>query len=331
MRNTLMIKLLEEALHARGRELACLALLLGSASCVPSAAVRPLASAAPPARVAERLAVVPAPPEPEPMLLQPVSPTDAAAINASIPFAGEVGPSAGAFAFRGSGPIDRLRSLQCLSEAVYYEARSETEDGQRAVAQVVLNRVRHPAYPGSVCGVVYQGPLRAGGGCQFTFTCDGSLALAPAGPAWLAARRIAAEALAGKAYAPVGLATHYHTQQVLPVWAYRLAKAAVIGNHIFYRTPGSWGAPAAFSQLYAGREPSPATIIANRLPISLGRTASATLLPAAALPLSGYGPIAVTEAAPAPAPAPAVDDRLPVSTVKPEFETSGRWLAQPAN
>jgi len=329
VRNTLTMKLIEEALHARGRDLACLALLLGSASCVPSAATRPVASVAPPARLAAQLAAIPAPPEPEPMLLQPVSPTDAAAINASIPLAGDVGPSAGAFAFRGSAPIDRLRSLQCLSEAVYYEARSESEDGQRAVAQVVLNRVRHPAYPGSVCGVVYQGPMRAGGGCQFTFTCDGSLALPPAGPAWLAARRIAAEALAGQVYAPVGLATHYHTQQVLPVWAYRLAKAAVIGNHIFYRTPGAWGGPTAFSQRYAGREPSPATIIANRLPISLGRTAMAASLPAAPLPLAGYGPLPVAEAAAAPVP-PVANDRLPVSGVKAEFETSGRWLEQPA-
>jgi len=329
VRNTLPIKALEELLHGRGRDAACLALLLGSASCVPSATTRPSAQAAPPAVAAQRLAAIPAPPEPEPMLLQPVSPIDAAAINATIPLAGDVGPSAGAVAFHPAAPIDRLRSLQCLAEAVYYEARSESEDGQRAVAQVVLNRVRHPAYPGSVCGVVYQGPMRAGGGCQFTFTCDGSLALPPAGPAWLAARRIAAAALAGGVYAPVGLATHYHTQQVLPVWAYRLAKAAVIGNHIFYRTPGAWGAPAAFSQRYAGREPSPATIVANRLPVSLGRTAATTLLPAAALPLPGYGPVAVAEAAPAPAPA--IDNRLPVSTVKPEFETSGRWLTQPAN
>ena len=66
------------------------------------------------------------------------------------------------------------RSLQCLTEAVYYEARSESEEGQRAVAQVVLNRVRHPAYPNSVCGVVYQGSERVTG-CQFSFTCDGAL------------------------------------------------------------------------------------------------------------------------------------------------------------
>ena len=67
------------------------------------------------------------------------------------------------------------RDLECLAEAVYYEARSEPQEGQRAVAQVVLNRVRHIAYPGTICGVVYQGSERRTG-CQFTFTCDGSLA-----------------------------------------------------------------------------------------------------------------------------------------------------------
>jgi spore germination cell wall hydrolase CwlJ-like protein len=322
--NSLPIKALEELLHARRREAVCLLLLLASASCVPAAATRaPPAAGAMPASAAgiAPVAEAIAPPEPEPMLLQPVSPTDAAAINAAIPLAAGDNPRAASIAFAGAAPIDRLRSLQCLAEAVYYEARSESEDGQRAVAQVVLNRVRHPAYPGSVCGVVYQGPLRAGGGCQFTFTCDGSLALAPAGASWFAARRIAAEALAGSVYAPVGLATHYHTQQVVPVWAYRLAKATVIGNHIFYRTPGAWGAPAAFSQHYAGREPSPATIIATRLPISLGRTAAAPALPTFAetsLPLSGGQ---------AAAPEPPVDNqRLPVSAVRAEYATSGRWL-----
>jgi spore germination cell wall hydrolase CwlJ-like protein len=321
--NSLPIKALEELLHARGREAACLLLLLASASCVPAAATRaPLAAGAVPASAAAIAPVAEAiaPPEPEPMLLQPVSPTDAAAINAAIPLAAGDNPRAASTVFAGAAPIDRLRSLQCLAEAVYYEARSESEDGQRAVAQVVLNRVRHPAYPGSVCGVVYQGPLRAGGGCQFTFTCDGSLALPPAGAAWFAARRIAAEALAGSVYAPVGLATHYHTQQVVPVWAYRLAKANVIGNHIFYRTPGAWGAPAAFSQRYAGREPSPATIIATRLPISLGRTAAPALPTFAetSLPMSGS-----TATAPE---LPVDNQRLPVSTVRAEYATSGRWL-----
>ncbi|HEY0411586.1 MAG TPA: cell wall hydrolase [Allosphingosinicella sp.] len=318
-----MIKALEELLHAKGRELACLVLLFASASCVPSrAAYAPqIAAAAAPGTAATPAAAVP---EPEPMLLQPVSPTDAAAINASIPLAGDANPRAASIVFRAAAPLDQLRSLQCLAEAVYYEARSESEEGQRAVAQVVLNRVRHPAYPGSVCGVVYQGPLRAGGGCQFTFTCDGSLGLPPAGPAWAEARRIAAEALAGAVYAPVGLATHYHTQQVVPVWAFRLAKANVIGNHIFYRMPGAWGDPGAFSRLYAGREPSPATVIAARLPVFIPRASSGPALP------FGQAAYAAVEAPQGPA-QPPVDDRLPVSTVKPEFATSGRWLADPSS
>jgi spore germination cell wall hydrolase CwlJ-like protein len=261
----------------------------------------------------------------EPTDLKPVSPTDAAAINASIPIAGGPNPRAPSVVFRAGSGLDQLRALQCLAEAVYYEARSESEDGQRAVAQVVLNRVRHPAYPNSVCGVVYQGPMRAGGGCQFTFTCDGSLAAAPGGPGWDRARRLAAEALAGYVYAPVGLATNYHTQQVLPDWAFRLAKATVIGNHIFYRIPGSWGASSAFTQAYRGREPSPATVMASRLPINLGRPAAVPLAPvdvaALALPTLPVPATLATEAPPAP-----VNDRLPRSTVKPEFENSGRWL-----
>jgi spore germination cell wall hydrolase CwlJ-like protein len=320
-RNSIYLKALARALRWRGRELACATTLLATASCLPlQAANAPtdLAAAKPAALAA---------PQPEPMVLRPVAATEALRINATIPFSAEPNPRAASLVFRADSPADQLRSLQCLAEAVFYEARSESEDGQRAVAQVVLNRVRHPAYPGSVCGVVYQGPLRAGGGCQFTFTCDGSLASAPSGLGWLRARRIAAEALAGYVYAPVGLATNYHTHQVLPDWAFRLAKATVIGNHIFYRMPGAWGGPGAFSQAYRGREPSPATVMAARLPISLGRSAAATLAPppidlaTLALPTPRVSANLATEAPPAP-----VNDRLPRSTVKAEFENSGRWL-----
>ena len=330
MRNSLIVKGLEEILHWRGRELACAALLLGSASCVPSqASYAPAAVAGQGAgETAGSAGAVPAAPEPEPMVLQAVSPTDAASINATIPLDSGANPRAASIVFAGAGPIDRMRSLQCLAEAIYYEARSESEDGQRAVAQVVLNRVRHPAYPGSVCGVVYQGPMRAGGGCQFTFTCDGSLASPPSGFGWFRARRIAADALAGTVYAPVGLATNYHTHQVLPVWAFRLAKATVIGNHIFYRTPGAWGSAPAFSRRYSGREPSPSTVMAARLPISLGRSATVagTVLPGL-VPLPVTLPGTTAQASAVPAPAKIVDDRLPVSTVKAEFATSGRWLS----
>ena len=81
------------------------------------------------------------------------------------------------FSLVGIGTNDRARALECLTAAIYYEAASESDDGQRAVAQVVLNRVRHPAFPGTVCGTVYQGSERAG--CQFSFACDGAMARAP--------------------------------------------------------------------------------------------------------------------------------------------------------
>ncbi len=125
----------------------------------------------------------------------------------------------------------------------------------RAVAQVVLNRVRHPSWPNSVCGVVYQGPMRAGGGCQFTFTCDGALARTPVPTLWARSRQYAAEALAGRTYAPVGLSTFYHANYVFPSWAPRLVKTATIGAHIFYRLPGLAGAPGSFSDAYTGSEP----------------------------------------------------------------------------
>jgi len=145
------------------------------------------------------------------------------------------------------------RSLQCLTEAVYYEARSQSEAGQRAVAQVVLNRVRHPAYPNSVCGVVYQGSGRVTG-CQFTFTCDGSLGGAIEPYAWERARRIAAAALGGSVYRPVGLATNYHTTAISPYWAPSLVPQITLGDHIFYRRPRG-GSVEAFSQAPAADDP----------------------------------------------------------------------------
>jgi hypothetical protein len=190
------------------------------------------------------------------MVLQPVAPETAMALNAAIPVAEGYNPPARAFLLRTAGMTARMRSLECLTSAIYYEAASESDDGQRAVAQVVLNRVRHPAYPNSVCGVVYQGSERTTG-CQFTFTCDGSLLRTPSLSGWARARRIAAAALAGSVYAPVGHATHYHTVNVLPYWASSLIKSAVIGAHIFYRWNGGWGTPAAFRQAYAGLEPLP--------------------------------------------------------------------------
>ncbi|HMG47276.1 MAG TPA: cell wall hydrolase [Allosphingosinicella sp.] len=154
------------------------------------------------------------------------SPAQASASEAAEPFVAS------------RDPATSDRALECLTQAVYYEARGESEDGQRAVAQVVLNRVRHPAYPNSVCGVVFQGWQRATG-CQFSFTCDGSMSAGIEPYAWEQARRIAGAALAGSVYRPVGLATNYHTTAIQPYWAPSLVPQAVVGAHIFYRRPGS--------------------------------------------------------------------------------------------
>ena len=193
---------------------------------------------------------------PPPDLFRPLSPEEAQQANANRPV--EALPTAPAKPFRLSGDeISRLRAIDCLTQAVYYEAASEGVDGGRAVAQVVLNRVRHPGYPNSVCGVVYQGSERATG-CQFTFTCDGALARRPVGYLWARSRLIASEALAGRSFAPVGYSTHYHADYVVPYWAASLDKVAVIGRHIFYRLRGGSGSGRAFAQGYAGREPEPA-------------------------------------------------------------------------
>jgi spore germination cell wall hydrolase CwlJ-like protein len=149
---------------------------------------------------------------------------------------------------------DAGRALDCLTAAVYYEARSQSLDGQRAVAQVVLNRVRSPAFPGSVCGVVYQGS-HLSTGCQFSFTCDGSLLARREPSAWERAAAVARDALGGSVYAPVGTATFYHANYVSPWWAPSLTQVTTIGAHIFYRWPGTLGLASAFTRAYAGLEP----------------------------------------------------------------------------
>ena len=190
---------------------------------------------------------------PAPDLLRPLSPEEALKANADRPL--DAQPAAPASPFKLNGDqISKLRAIDCLTQAVYYEAASEGVDGGRAVAQVVLNRMRHPGYPNSVCGVVYQGSERTTG-CQFTFTCDGALGRTPVAYLWSRSRLIASEALAGRIFAPVSYATHYHANYVVPYWAASLDKAAVIGRHIFYRMRGASGSSKAFRQGYAGREP----------------------------------------------------------------------------
>lgn len=134
--------------------------------------------------------------------------------------------------------IDQSRAAReerCLAEAIYFEARSEPEEGQAAVAQVVLNRVKSGLYPSSVCGVVYQNRHRYLG-CQFTFACEGkSLRITEPEP-WRTATRIAREVLNGTTFVEdVGGSTHYHANYVRPSWAKRLKKMDAIGSHIFYK------------------------------------------------------------------------------------------------
>ncbi|MBO9711953.1 cell wall hydrolase [Sphingomonas sp.] len=216
--------------------------------------------APPPARYRSRIVlptrVVPKTeiPTVEPVQLQAVDPDDARAINASIPFSTE--PNLPARAFKIFGEADsQARATDCLAAAVYYEAGDDAE-GQRAVAQVVLNRTRHPAFPKTVCGVVFQGSERTTG-CQFTFSCDGSmLRYSPSQAAWERARAVARLALNGSVDKVVGLATHYHTDWVVPYWSASLEKISAVHTHLFFRWTGWWGTPPAFTRAYTGEEPN---------------------------------------------------------------------------
>jgi spore germination cell wall hydrolase CwlJ-like protein len=185
-----------------------------------------------------------APPVVKPTEFQPISPEEARASNAKIPFAAVPLVSARPFRFEGTVD-DRARARDCLAAAVWYEAGDEPT-GQSSVAQVVLNRARHPAFPADICAVVFQGADRSTG-CQFTFTCDGSMARRkPGAAAWARAQAIADSALSGRVDARVGLATHYHTNWVMPYWSASLDKMAQVGSHLFFKWRGYWGTPAAF-------------------------------------------------------------------------------------
>jgi spore germination cell wall hydrolase CwlJ-like protein len=194
-----------------------------------------------------------------PQTYQQLTPQQAAVANAAVAFSSLPNPAAAAFKFNAAAPEDRARAIGCLTMAVYYEAASESDEGEAAVAQVVLNRLRHPLFPKTVCGVVFQGSTLPTG-CQFTFTCDGSLARRPSPAGWKRAQDIATRALDGYVMKAVGEATHYHTMWVVPYWQPTLTKLTQIGAHIFYRWSGEAGRPASFGGLYAGQEAAPPPI-----------------------------------------------------------------------
>jgi len=175
--------------------------------------------------------------QPPPMLVRSdLSPADAMLINASVPFSTGPNPAAQPFVLA-AAPEDRAHAITCLTAAIYYEAGSQSDAGEAAVAQVVLNRVRHPLFPKSVCGVVFEGSQQATG-CQFTFTCDGSLSRRPSAAGWARARAAAERALDGYVMPAVGLSTHYHADYVVPYWSATMAKLTQVGAHIFYSWNG---------------------------------------------------------------------------------------------
>ncbi len=136
------------------------------------------------------------------------------------------------------------REIECLAQAISFESGNEPVGGQEAVAQVVLNRLRAPQFPKTVCSVVYQGSTRRTG-CQFTFTCDGSLSRPRRAGSMAAARVVAERMLRGGRAPEVADAVNYHADYVAPGWARSLARVTKIGAHIFYRLPDGQGRSAA--------------------------------------------------------------------------------------
>lgn len=176
----------------------------------------------------------------------------ALAMNAALPFSSQPVVAARPFHLATTTATNAQHAQTCLTQAIYYEAGFEPLAGKQAVAQVVLNRVKHPAFPSTICGVVYQGYLARV--CQFSFTCDGALFRKPQKAAWAESQSVAAAALAGYVDTSVGTATHYHADYVSPYWAPKLIKIKQLGAHIFYTWPGAWGRRAAFNSRYSGSE-----------------------------------------------------------------------------
>lgn len=179
---------------------------------------------------------------PSPDEVRPLSMAQARASNAAVPIVRR--GAAAPYRFRG-GPAARAQAVDCLATAALYEVGNDGR-GQRAVMQVVLNRVRRPGFPKTICGVVYQGAARATG-CQFSFTCDRSFARRPQHAGWARARRHARRALSGGVFREVGRATHYHADWMVPYWRDSLVKVGKVGPHLFYERGGR--APAQVSSL----------------------------------------------------------------------------------
>jgi hypothetical protein len=144
-------------------------------------------------------------------------------------------PEALNFRYHGESQAEfEAREKRCLAIAIYFEARGEPERGQVAVGQVILNRVRSPLFPETICGVVYQGQMSPG--CQFSFTCDGKTDNPRNDAQWAQAQDIAKRITKGELWLPeVGYSTYYHADYVRPTWASSMSRIDTIGRHIFYK------------------------------------------------------------------------------------------------
>ena len=243
----------------RGVIVAIAALAIGAPTLIILTAP-PVARHRAPRAVPQRIVSKAELPPVEPVAFQDLDPADARAFNAAVPFVDGPNPAARPFKFPGDD-IQRARAIDCMAAAVLYEAGDDPA-GQRAVAQVVINRVRHPAFPKTICGVVFQGAERSTG-CQFTFTCDDALVRHRWLDAqWARARQVASAALSGAVYKPVGYATHYHTDWVVPYWQSSLDKIAAVNTHLFFRWTGWWGTPPAFNRHVSADEPVIAALAA---------------------------------------------------------------------
>jgi hypothetical protein len=240
-----------------------------------------------------------------PFARQALTPDQALAINLSSPLE-PVNPLPPAFLPAWLSNEELTAATQCMANAIYYEAASEPDVGQRAVAQVILNRLRHPRYPKTVCGVVYEGAEKSLA-CQFTFACDGSTRRRP-DPAGLARARLVADAaLHGATSSLAGQATHYHTTAIVPLWAHEMRKVAMISHHVFYRPPSAYGGwPISVAKAPAfpveAAAPPPAPVKAETALVGVWQTPDADLHAVAEPDRSAPQPQATPPAESAPRP-----------------------------
>jgi hypothetical protein len=216
-----------------------------------------------------------------------------------------------------AGATRHARELDCLAQAVYFEARGESVRGQAAVATVIMNRVKNPHFPKTVCGVVYQGASHRNG-CQFSFACDGSAERVVEWNAWERARGVAAHVLSGAVLRDVGSATHFHTIDVDPDWGSSMLRTARVGLHVFYRLNPHARPPALDNDdddppQFAGRpvQPNAQLRVAAALTVPPPATDITAGVSPMAKPAGVLAPAPTIEPRPAPAAEPS--ERGPIS------------------